>query len=148
MKRDMDLIRDILLKIEGGQRMFETLSSDEARLLEIPVETPMSREEASSDEAWSGPKPDSVYDTIILGDDHSAAKPKPCGGPLRHLAGRIKKWSAKHAAHVVRVVTTQCNRIAAGSQAILQRHVPLEAIIVQPPQILNLALCDLHSIDI
>jgi hypothetical protein len=46
MKRDMDLIRDILLKIEGGQRMFETLSSDEARLLEIPVETPMSREEA------------------------------------------------------------------------------------------------------
>ena len=34
MKRDMDLIRDILLRIEGGQRMFETLSSDEARLLD------------------------------------------------------------------------------------------------------------------
>ena len=36
------------------------------------------------------------------------------------LAGRIKKWSAKHAAHMVRVVTTQCNRIVAGAQAILQ----------------------------
>jgi hypothetical protein len=33
--------RDIPLKIEGGLRMFETLSSDEARLLEIPVETPI-----------------------------------------------------------------------------------------------------------
>jgi hypothetical protein len=30
-------------------------------------------------------KPDSVFDTINLGDDHSAAKPKPRGGPLRHL---------------------------------------------------------------
>ena len=33
----------------------------------------------------AGESPNSVNDTIILGDDHSAAKPKPRGGPLRHL---------------------------------------------------------------
>jgi hypothetical protein len=46
LKRDTDLIRDILLKIEDGQKMFNTLSSDEAPLLGISLETPMSREEA------------------------------------------------------------------------------------------------------
>ena len=45
---------------------------------------------SSSDDAWSGRKSDSVNDTIILGDDHSAAKPKPRGGPLRHLASALE----------------------------------------------------------
>jgi hypothetical protein len=40
---------------------------------------------SSSDDAWSGRKSDSVNDTIILGDDQSAAKPKPHRGPLRQL---------------------------------------------------------------
>ena len=43
---------------------------------------------SSSDDAWSGRKPDSVNHTIILGDDHSAAKPQPRSGPLRHLKDR------------------------------------------------------------
>jgi hypothetical protein len=38
------------------------------------------------DDAWSGRKSNSVFDAINLGDVHSAAKPKPCGGPLRRLA--------------------------------------------------------------
>ena len=46
MERDMDLIRDLLLKIAGGQKMFPTLSSDEASILRITLETPMTREEA------------------------------------------------------------------------------------------------------
>jgi Hypothetical protein (DUF2513) len=45
LKRDMDLIRDILLKIEGGQRLFEPISSDTAAALGT-LETPISREEA------------------------------------------------------------------------------------------------------
>ena len=46
MKRDMDLIRDILMKIEGGQLAFTAISSDMASRLDIPLETPMSEEEA------------------------------------------------------------------------------------------------------
>lgn len=46
MKRDMDLIRDILMEIEGGQRVFETTSSDEAAALGIPLETSRSQKEA------------------------------------------------------------------------------------------------------
>jgi hypothetical protein len=46
LKRDMDLIRDILMKIEGGQQVFEPISSDMASCLSIPLETPMSKEEA------------------------------------------------------------------------------------------------------
>ena len=46
MRRDMDLIRDLLLKIEGGQKVFEILPDDAAEALGVQLETPMSREEA------------------------------------------------------------------------------------------------------
>ncbi len=45
MRRDMDLIRDLLLKIEEGQKIFEVLSDDAAEALGVQIETPMSREE-------------------------------------------------------------------------------------------------------
>lgn len=44
MKRDQDFIRDILLKIEGGQGVFETCSREAAEILRISSE--LSREEA------------------------------------------------------------------------------------------------------
>lgn len=37
--RDMDLVRELLLKIEGGQTSFETISSDGASFLGIETET-------------------------------------------------------------------------------------------------------------
>jgi DNA-binding transcriptional ArsR family regulator len=46
MKRDMDLIRDLLLKIEGGQRAFEALSSNVAEMLRVPLKAPMTDDEA------------------------------------------------------------------------------------------------------
>jgi hypothetical protein len=46
MKRDMDLIRELLLKIEAGQNTFAPISSDMAAALGIPIEEPMSREAA------------------------------------------------------------------------------------------------------
>lgn len=46
MKRDMDIIRDILLRIEGGQKAFEPISSEIATRLGITLETPLSRDEA------------------------------------------------------------------------------------------------------
>ncbi len=46
MKRDMDLIRDLLIKIEGGQQTFETMSSEMASILRTSPETSMSEEEA------------------------------------------------------------------------------------------------------
>ena len=46
MKRDMDLIRDILLKVESGQKVFAPISSTTAAALGVSIETPMSDEEA------------------------------------------------------------------------------------------------------
>lgn len=46
LKRDMDLIRELLLKIEAGQNMFEPISSNVANCLGIEVENSMSQEEA------------------------------------------------------------------------------------------------------
>jgi Hypothetical protein (DUF2513) len=46
MKRDMDFIRGLLLKIEGGQTMFQATSSEEARALGIELEQPMTNDEA------------------------------------------------------------------------------------------------------
>lgn len=49
MKRDMDLIRDILLEIEEGRRIFEIRSASESAVLGLDDEGSMSREEA---ERW------------------------------------------------------------------------------------------------
>jgi len=46
MKRDMDMIRDLLLEIEGGRKMFQTVSNTEAEMLGIPDEAGLSREDA------------------------------------------------------------------------------------------------------
>ncbi len=46
MKRDMDLARNILLKIEGGQKVFETASTETAAMLGFTPEGAMTREEA------------------------------------------------------------------------------------------------------
>jgi len=46
MKRDMDLVRDILLRVEGGQRSFEVLSHDTAKMLHATVNEPLSQEQA------------------------------------------------------------------------------------------------------
>lgn len=46
MKRDMDMIRDLLLKIEGGQTNFETASKEEADMLGIPADDALSQEDA------------------------------------------------------------------------------------------------------
>jgi hypothetical protein len=46
MKRDMDLIRDILLKIEAGQEVFAPISSTVACAMGYSNETPLSKEEA------------------------------------------------------------------------------------------------------
>jgi hypothetical protein len=44
--RDMDLIRELLLKIEGGQTSFEAISGDGASFLGIETETFLTREQA------------------------------------------------------------------------------------------------------
>lgn len=46
MKRDMDLIRQILLEIEAGKRVFDIRSDEMSRALGIEEEGSMSREEA------------------------------------------------------------------------------------------------------
>ena len=46
MKRDLDFIRDLLLKIEGGQKVFETASSEAAEILGFTPDTPLDREDA------------------------------------------------------------------------------------------------------
>jgi hypothetical protein len=44
--RDIDLIEDILIKIGGGQTMFQALASDADSALHTSLETPMSQGEA------------------------------------------------------------------------------------------------------
>jgi hypothetical protein len=46
LKRDMDLIRNILLEIEEGKKVYEAMSDDMASILCITPETLMSREQA------------------------------------------------------------------------------------------------------
>lgn len=46
MKRDMDLVRELLLKIEGDEREFDVITAEGAAILGIPSETSMTREEA------------------------------------------------------------------------------------------------------
>jgi hypothetical protein len=46
LKRDMDLIRNILMEIEGGKNVYEALSDDMASILQISPETRMSQEQA------------------------------------------------------------------------------------------------------
>jgi hypothetical protein len=46
MKRDMDFIRDLLLKVEEGQKVFETASAEQASFLGYTPETSLTREEA------------------------------------------------------------------------------------------------------
>jgi hypothetical protein len=46
LKRDMDYIRELLLEIEAGKTMFETLSSEDAAILRASPRKPMSQEEA------------------------------------------------------------------------------------------------------
>ncbi len=48
MKRNLDLVRDLLLKIEAGQRVFETLSSEDAAVLHVAVAQPMSQADADA----------------------------------------------------------------------------------------------------
>jgi hypothetical protein len=50
MKRDMDLIRDIMLEIEDGRKVFEIRSDAMSEALGVPNEGSLSREEA---ERWS-----------------------------------------------------------------------------------------------
>jgi len=46
MKRDMDFIRELLLKIERGESRFETLSTDDAHILGVTLDAPLSAEES------------------------------------------------------------------------------------------------------
>ena len=46
MKRDMEYIRELLLEIEAGKRVFETLSSEAAAILGVSLEKPVTQEEA------------------------------------------------------------------------------------------------------
>jgi len=46
MKRDMDLVRDLLLKIEDGQRSFDLLTSEVAEILGESGEGGLPREQA------------------------------------------------------------------------------------------------------
>ncbi len=46
MKRDMDMVRDLLLKVEDGQKVFETASSEDAELLGFEPDTVLSQEDA------------------------------------------------------------------------------------------------------
>jgi hypothetical protein len=47
LKRDMDYIRQLLLEIEGGKTVFNTLSSEAAKIIrKPPPEKPVSEEEA------------------------------------------------------------------------------------------------------
>jgi hypothetical protein len=48
MKRDMDFVRELLLKIENGQKVFETASTEQAEILGFTPETPLTREEADN----------------------------------------------------------------------------------------------------
>ena len=48
MKRDFDLIRKILLEIEGGRKVFEIRSNEMSAALDIDEEGSMSREEADN----------------------------------------------------------------------------------------------------
>jgi hypothetical protein len=48
MDGDIDLIRDILLKIENGQQLFEPISSDDATALGMTLEKPMTRKEVAA----------------------------------------------------------------------------------------------------
>jgi len=45
---DVDLIRDILVRIEGGQRSFSVLPVDSAQALGIEPETKLTRQEAKN----------------------------------------------------------------------------------------------------
>lgn len=44
--RDMDLIRDLMLRIEKGERSFNIVSEEEAVALGLPTESTLPREEA------------------------------------------------------------------------------------------------------
>jgi len=46
MKRDMDMVRDLLLKVEDGQKVFETASSEEAIILGLEPDTVLSQGDA------------------------------------------------------------------------------------------------------
>lgn len=46
MKRDMDMVRDLLLKIEGGQRRFDIITPEIAAALGAPADRSIPREEA------------------------------------------------------------------------------------------------------
>ncbi len=46
LERDMDFIRELLLKIEAGQTHFNTMSSSTARALMIDLDAPVSDEDA------------------------------------------------------------------------------------------------------
>lgn len=46
MRRDMNFMRDLLEQIEDGQKAFTVLSDEVAAILCVPLETPMSRENA------------------------------------------------------------------------------------------------------
>ena len=48
MKRDMELIREILLSIEAGQKDFDTLSNEHAEVLRLRIapEKPLPKEDA------------------------------------------------------------------------------------------------------
>ena len=61
MKRDMELIRDLLLKIEGGQRSFEVLSPKSASILCIEQEEPLTKEKADQLEYHLGLLDDAGY---------------------------------------------------------------------------------------
>ncbi|MEP9401880.1 DUF2513 domain-containing protein [Sphingomonas silueang] len=47
MKRDMDLIRDLLLLIEGGKKVFELLDAENAAALGVDPTTDMTAEEVA-----------------------------------------------------------------------------------------------------
>lgn len=48
MKRDLELVRDLLLKIEAGQKVFETLSSEYAAMLHVTDLPPLTQAEADA----------------------------------------------------------------------------------------------------
>ena len=48
MKRDLDLVRELLLKIEGGQSVFDTISSEDAVIMGVEISAPMTQTEADN----------------------------------------------------------------------------------------------------
>lgn len=46
MKRDMDMVRDLLLRIEAGKTVFQILDPESASAIGIEPDEPMTREEA------------------------------------------------------------------------------------------------------